>query len=118
MKRSLARAWQTVRDIADTIRSFTDRQAAALAIVSGLVFGILVVVWLMLSTRTALLNERIDQLDAQQTQLMDQMSQTLLDIGEATAPKAMQERARRLGYRPAERIEFLAAITNTTVVTK
>ncbi|MDW8351527.1 MAG: hypothetical protein RML99_06415 [Anaerolineae bacterium] len=94
--------WRRVRAL-----RVSDRQAAVMAIVSSAVLAALTVVWLTVSTRTALLNQRLDDLDARYAQLTDEINQTWTAIGEVTSPQAMEDRARRLGFQPAERIEYL-----------
>lgn len=84
-----------------------DRHAVAMAIISSVVLIALVVVWLSVSTRTALLNQQLDVLDAAYAQLTDEINQTWTEIGKVTASRTMEERARRLGFQPAERIEYL-----------
>jgi hypothetical protein len=102
----------------------SDRQAVALAAASGLALTGLIVVWLAMSTRTALLSQQLEDLDAQQTQLTDEINRTWTVIGEASAPRAMEGRARQLGFKPAEQIEYLvttpesSAISATITVTE
>lgn len=84
-----------------------DRCAVAMATVSGAVLVALMAVWLTASTRTALLNQQLDELDAKHIRLTDEINRTWTEIGEATSPRTMEDRARRLGFRPAERIEYL-----------
>ena len=87
--------------------NLSTRQAAAFAVVSGLLFTGLMVVWLTMSTRTALLNRQIEELDRKQTDLTDNINQTWTEIGNVTSPQQMESRARQLGYKPAEKIDFL-----------
>lgn len=102
--------WQKLREV-----SVSDRQATAMAVVSGVALSALIVVWLSMSTRTALLNQQIDGLDAKQSQLTDEINRTWTQIGEATAPRVMEDRARRLGFKPAEKIEYLVTPPEVTV---
>jgi hypothetical protein len=107
--------------------SVSNRQAMALAAVTGMAFAALIVAWLAMSTRTALLNQQLDDLDAQQTQLLEEINRTWTEIGEETAPRAMEDRARQLGFKPVEEMEYLvttpevtttAPITLTNIVTQ
>ncbi len=84
-----------------------DRCAVAMAIVSGAVLVGLTVAWLAVSTRTALLNRQLDELEWKHTLLTEAINRTWTEIGEATSPQVMEDRAKRLGFRPAERIEYL-----------
>ena len=101
--------WHRVRAL-----DVNDRRAAAMAIVSGAVLVALIVVWLTVSTRTALLNQRLDELDAKHTRLTDEINRTWTEIGEATSLRVMEDRARRSGFRPAERIEYLVTMLDGT----
>lgn len=94
------------------------RRAAAMAIVSGAILVALIVVWLTVSTRTALLNQQLDELDVKHARLTDEINRTWTEIGEATSLRVMEDRARRLGFRPAERIEYLVmALDGTPAIT-
>lgn len=83
------------------------RQATVLAVASGTLLMVLMAIWLTMSTRTALLDQQLEELDRQQTVLTDDINQTWTEIGEVTSPRAMEDRARRLGYKPAEKLEYL-----------
>lgn len=97
--------WRRVRTL-----HVNDRSAVAMAIVSSAVLIALMAVWLTVSTRTVLLNQRLDELDARHARLTDEINQTWTEIGEVTSPRAMEDRAKRLGFRPAERIEYLVTM--------
>ena len=90
------------------------RRAATMAILSGALLVALIAVWLALSTRTALLNQQLDELDARHARLTAEINQTWTEIGEVTSPRTMEVRARRLGFRPAERIEYLVVALDAT----
>lgn len=107
------RWWRKMRTL-----EVDNRHATAMAVVSSVVLIALVVVWLGVSTRTALLNQQLDALDAEYARLTDEINQTWTEIGEVTALRAMEERARRLGFQPAERIEYLVMdLEGTSAVT-
>jgi hypothetical protein len=92
------------------------RYAATMAILSGSLLVALIVVWLALSTRTALLNQQLDELDAKHARLTDEINQTWTEIAEVTSPQIMEDRARRLGFKPAERVEYLVVALDATPV--
>jgi hypothetical protein len=94
--------WRKVQGV-----DMNGRRTAAMAIVSGSVLLALIVVWLTVSTRTALLNQQLDELDVKHARLTEEINRTWTEIGEATSLWVMEERARRLGFRPVERIEYL-----------
>jgi cell division protein FtsB len=85
----------------------SDRQAFLMAVLSGALLITLTVIWLSLTTRTALLNQQIDALDAQLASLIDETNQTWAEIGKVTKITIIEDRARQLGFRPAERVEYL-----------
>ncbi len=85
----------------------SDRQALLMAALSGALLVTLTVIWLSLTTRTALLNQQIDARDAQLASLVDEINQTWAEISRATATTTMESRARQLGFRPAKQIEYL-----------
>lgn len=93
------------------------RTAVVMAICSGALLLSLMVVWLGMSTRTALLDKQLEDLDAQQTRLTDQINQTWTEIGEVTSPREMEPRARRLGFAPAVEIEYLVVTPEATLQT-
>jgi len=90
-----------------TMIRLSDRQALSIAALSGVLLIALIVIWLSLTTHTALLNQQIDRLDAQLASLIDEANQTWAEIGKVTAATVMENRARRLGFQPAERVEYL-----------
>lgn len=111
------RWWRNLREV-----NVSDRQVVGLALIAGLTLAALVVVWLAMSTRTALLSRRLDELYVRQEQLTDEINRTWTDIGDVTAPRTMEDRARRLGFEPAQTIEYLvvpveAAVDMTATVT-
>jgi predicted Co/Zn/Cd cation transporter (cation efflux family) len=87
----------------------SDRQAIVMATLSSALFIALTLVWLVLSTRTALLNQQIDALDVQLASLVDEINQTWVEISMVTAEPVMENRARRLGFGPAEKVEYLVS---------
>jgi len=90
-----------------TMIQLSDRQAFSVAVLSGALLVTLTVIWLSLTTRTALLNQQIDALDAQLASLADEINQTWAEISRVTTATVMEDRARQLGFRPAERVEYL-----------
>jgi len=102
--------------------SLSNRQAFALAVFSGLLLVSLMATWLALSTRTALLDRQLEQLDQKQTDVTDEINQTWTQIGQATSQNAMEDRAQRLGYKPAGQMDYLvttpdAILTATVALT-
>ena len=96
------------------------RKAVVLAACSSALLLGLMVIWLGMSTRTALLDKQLEDLDGTHTALTDQINQTWTEIGEVTSPRMMEPRARQLGFAPAEQIEYLIvtpAVTPTVMMT-
>lgn len=90
------------------------RAAVLMAVCSSMLLLSLMTVWLGMSTRTALLDKQLEDLDAQHTQMTDQINQTWTEIGEVTSPREMEPRARRLGFAPAAAIEYLVVTPEVT----
>lgn len=96
------------------------RKAVLLAVGSTALLLVLMVIWLGMSTQTALLDKQLEDLDGTQTALTDQINQTWTEIGEVTSPRMMEPRARQLGFAPAAQIEYLIvtpAVTPTETLT-
>lgn len=91
------------------------RTAVVMAVCSSALLLSLMVIWLGMSTQTALLDKQLEDLDTQQTQLTDQINQTWTVIGEVTSPREMEPRARRLGFAPATEIEYLVVTPEVTI---
>jgi hypothetical protein len=90
------------------------RAAIVMAVCSSALLLSLMVIWLGMSTQTALLDKQLEDLDSQQTGLTDQINQTWTEIGEVTSPREMEPRARRLGFAPAAEIEYLVVTPEVT----
>ncbi len=85
----------------------SDRQAGLMALLSSALLIALIVVWLSLTTRTALLNQQMDALEQQLIELVSETNRTWAEISMVTAQPVMENRARRLGFQPAESVEYL-----------
>ena len=90
------------------------RIAVVMALCSSALLISLMVIWLGMSTRTALLDQRLEELDTKQTELTDEINRTWTEIGEVTSPREMEPRARRLGFGPATQIEYLVVTPEAT----
>jgi hypothetical protein len=95
----------------------TDRQVVALAVCSGLVMLALMIAWLALSTRTAILNMELDDLGEQNAALTDKINGLWVSIGETTSQQNMEQRARQSGYRPPDKTEYYLTVTATQTST-
>ncbi len=80
----------------------------------------LMLAWLSMSTRTAVLNKKIDTLDARRLELEDQINQRWRQLGDLSGPVVMSERAERLGFKPVK-FEYLVlgstAVGSSTTLT-
>jgi len=85
----------------------SDRQAGLMALLSSALLIALIVVWLSLTTRTALLNQQMDALEQQLIELVSETNRTWAEISMVTAWPVMENRAKRLGFGPAEKVEYL-----------
>ena len=95
----------------------SDRLAIALAVGSGLVLTGLIVAWLTINTRTAILNDELDKLTTQNNETTDEVNRMWTEIGEVTAPQNMEQRARQAGFRPPDSTAYLVTVTATVVIT-
>ena len=99
------------------------RQSAVLAGVAFAVMVTLALLWLSMSTRTAVLNSQIEDLDAKRLEQEDAINQRWKALGEISAPEQMTQRAERLGFEPVkveylvlETTEMTATVTSTGTV--
>lgn len=90
------------------------RAAVVMTVCCSALLLSLMVIWLGMSTRSALLDKQLEDLDATQTALTDQINQTWTEIGAVTSPREMEPRARRLGFAPAAEIEYLVVTPEVT----
>ncbi|NJM40089.1 MAG: hypothetical protein HC853_04640 [Anaerolineae bacterium] len=95
----------------------SDRLAIVLAVCSGLVLTGLIVAWLTINTRTAILNDELDKLSEQNNETTDEVNQMWTEIGEVTAQQNMEQRARQAGFRPPDKTEYLVTPEPTITVT-
>lgn len=100
------------------------RRSAVLGGVSFAFLIALMLAWLSMSTRTAVLNKEIDTFDARRLELEDKINLRWRLLGDLSNPVAMAERAERLGFKPVK-AEYLVigttavgASTTLTVTTK
>lgn len=82
------------------------RQSAVLAGVGLTVLLALSLLWLSMSTRTAVLNAQIEEHDATRLELEDQINQRWRQLGDLSQLDLMNARAERLGFQPVD-VEFL-----------
>jgi hypothetical protein len=93
------------------------RTAVVMAVCASVLLLGLMVIWLGMSTRSALLDKQLEDLDATRTALTDQINQTWTEIGAVTSPQQMEPRARQMGFAPAAEIEYLVVTPDVTTVT-
>lgn len=87
----------------------TNRQALMVAIASAALLITLVILWLAVSTRTALLSRQLDEHDARQNVLNQEINLLWTQIGDATSPQAMDRRMQEAGFAMPKGVEFLVA---------
>jgi cell division protein FtsL len=92
------------------------RQSAVLAGVAFAFMLVLALLWLSMSTRTAVLNSEIEDLDAQRLEQEDLINQRWKTLGEISAPDQMSQRAEALGFEPVK-VEYLVLETSTVTAT-
>ena len=93
------------------------RLAIVLAVVSGLLLAGLIVAWLTISTRTAILNNELDAMTAKNNETTDEINRMWTQIGDVTAQQNMEQRARQAGFRPPDKTDYLVTVTATITAT-
>jgi hypothetical protein len=107
--------WKRVNNL-----QVSDRLAVVLALGSGLLLTGLIVAWLTINTRTAILNDELDKLTQQNNETTNEVNQMWTAIGEVTTQQNMEARARQAGFRPPDKTEFMETpvVTATVTITK
>jgi hypothetical protein len=82
------------------------RQSAVFASVTFALLMVLSLLWLSMTTRTAVLNAEIDKLDARRLELEDASNQRWRQLGQLSNPVMMSERAEKLGFTTVS-VEYL-----------
>lgn len=96
----------------------SERQAVALAVCSGVVLLALIVAWLGISTRTAIVNQELASLTEQDVALTDKINDMWTEIGQLTSQEQMEQRARQAGFRPPDKIEYYDVMTSSLRATQ
>ncbi len=103
--------------------SISLRMAWVMAIASTALLIGMIVLWLTLATRTALLSKQLEDLEAQDQQLVEQINNKWTAIGEMTNQQKMGERAIAAGFHAADKadmaylIEVMPTVTQTGAMT-
>jgi cell division protein FtsL len=92
------------------------RQSAVLAGVAFAFMLVLALLWLSMSTRTAVLNSGIEDLDAKRLEQEDLINQRWKLLGEISAPDQMAQRAQDMGFEPVK-VEYLVLGTGAATAT-
>jgi hypothetical protein len=87
------------------IYRWMEERSSRLAIISGVVFALLALLWLSVTTRTALYYAEINKLEAARLDHIDRINEYWRLLGEESTPAKMSARAQALGYR-AVAIEY------------
>jgi cell division protein FtsB len=108
-----------LRRLRNSLRNLqvSDRLAIVLAVCSGMVLAGLIVAWLTINTRTALLNDDLDRMSAKNNETTDEVNRMWTEIGEVTAQQSMEQRARQAGFHPPDKTEYLVTVTATVEIT-
>jgi methionine-rich copper-binding protein CopC len=94
----------------------TSRQAIAAVIACAVLLSALVVVWLAVTTNTAILHQKLDQSDVRQRQLTEDANAIWKEIGDITSPAQMTSRMQSAGFGTPAGTEYIVAPTATLVV--
>ncbi len=106
---------ERIRTIAGGPRS--RRRALTLTLASAGLFTVMVVLWLSVSTRAAILNQRLDALEAQRAALEREITEIQEQIGDATSVQVMEQRMRAVGFQEPEDVRFLLVPTQAPPLT-
>jgi hypothetical protein len=93
-----------------------NRQALAAVIACAVLLAVLVVMWLAVATNTALLNQQLDQNDANQRHLTEEENQLWRQIGDVTSPAQMKARMQQAGFGTPASTLYLFIPTATAVI--
>ncbi len=93
------------------------RRTLALTLASAGLFTVLVVLWLSVSTRAAILNQQLDALEAQRAALEGEITEIQEHIGDATSPQVIEQRMRAAGFEEPADVRFLLAPTQAATMT-
>lgn len=97
------------------IRYPSVRQAFFAAFFSGILLGVFVVLWLSISTNTALQNNQLDELESRQIRIAQDVNQLWTQLGEITSPREMNRRMTEAGFVAPQDIEFLLAAPTAVI---
>lgn len=81
-----------------------------LAAISGVVFALLALLWLSITTRTAMYNAQINELEEKRLDHIDRINQYWRALGEESTPEKMMARARALGFREVA-VEYVPVVS-------
>ncbi len=98
--------------------SVSPRMAWVMAIGSSLLLVGMIVLWLTLATRTALLSKQLEDLESQDQQMVEQINNKWTAIGEMTNQQKMSERASAAGFHAADKADMAYLIEVTPTVTQ
>jgi hypothetical protein len=83
------------------------RMAWALAITSGLLLASLTVMWLRMSTSTAMQSATLEELEMKRTELADQINRKWSEISDVTTTAQMERRSVQAGFIKPDKVEYL-----------
>ncbi len=94
----------------------SNRQALMAAVSSGVLLFTLVVLWLAVSTHTALMSRQLDIYDRQSQSVTDETNALWKQIGDITSPQEMERRMKAAGYSAPDGVQFLLPQPTSTAI--
>jgi len=91
-----------------------EEHSRRLAVISGVVFALLALLWLSITTRTAMYNAQINELEEKRLDHIDRINQYWRALGEESTPEKMTARAQALGFR-AVAVEYVPSVSEPAV---
>lgn len=95
----------------------TNRRALMMAISSAAILITMAVLWLVVSTDTALMNRKLHLYDERQEQILQETNLIWKQIGQATSAQAMDKRMHDAGFAQPQGLEFLISRPATATIT-
>lgn len=95
-----------------SIYRWLEDRSLRLASIAGVLLALLIVLWLSITTRTAMYYADIERLEAERLMQIDRINGYWKKLGELSAPQVLLPRAQALGFRKAP-VEYILIETAT-----
>ncbi|HEY3290432.1 MAG TPA: hypothetical protein VGK87_09920, partial [Anaerolineae bacterium] len=88
-----------------------------MAITSAAILITMAVLWLVVSTDTALMNRKLHLYDDRQEQILQETNQLWTQLGQVTSAQEMDKRMHEAGFAPPQGLEFMVPRPVTATIT-